>query len=55
MSLIKFMNTSCENKHMHSHYEPGGFPRIWAASAFTPSLKQDTDWIMDNMTNGLFE
>ena len=31
------------SKHMHNHYEPGGFPRIWTASAFTSSPKRDTE------------
>ena len=30
-------------KHMHSHYNPGGFPRICAASAFPPSPKRGTE------------
>ena len=31
-------------KHMHSHYDPGGFPRMCAASAFPPSPKRGT-WL----------
>ena len=30
-------------KHMHSHYNPGGFPRICAAPAFPPAPKRGTE------------
>ena len=30
-------------KHMHSHYNPGGFPRICAAPAFPPTPKRGTE------------
>ena len=35
-SMVSVVYTGLE--HMLSHYEPGGFPRIWTASAFPPSL-----------------
>ena len=35
-SMVSVVYTGLE--HMLSHYEPGGFPRIWTASAFSPSL-----------------
>ena len=28
---------------MHSHYNPGGFPRICAAPAFPPASKRGTE------------
>ena len=35
-SMVSVVYTGLE--HMLSHYEPGGFPRIWTASDFPPSL-----------------
>ena len=35
-SMVYVVYTGLE--HRLSHYEPGGFPRIWTASAFPPSL-----------------
>ena len=35
-SMVSVVYTGLE--HMFSHYEPGGFPRIWTAPAFPPSL-----------------
>ena len=40
-------------KHMHSHYNPGGFPRICAAWAFPPSPKRGTE--LGIVANGLLE
>ena len=30
-------------KHMHSHFNPGGFPHICAVPAFPSSLKRGTE------------
>ena len=38
--MISMVYTGLEQ--LLSHYEPGGFPRIWTASAFPPSLWRHT-------------
>ena len=44
--MVSVVYTGLE--HMLSHYEPGGIPRIWTASAFPHSL-----WRYRMMVHGI--